>query len=59
MNEASFGYAGSFVHVNDGLWGFDGDVLGAWGESPRVYGACGEVDGRGFRLWGWGVGGVG
>ena len=26
---ASFGFAGSFVHVNEGLWGLDGEVLGA------------------------------
>ncbi len=59
MKGASSGCAGSLVYVNEGLWGLDGEVLGAWGESPRVYGACGEVYGCGLRLWGWGVGGVG
>ncbi len=59
MKGASSGCACSFVHVNEGLWGLDGEVLGAWGESPRVYGAGGEVDGCGLRLLEWGVGGVG
>ena len=59
VNGFSSGFIGLFVRVNVGLSGLDGEVLGSLGEFPRVHGAGCEVDGCGFSLGGWSVGGVG